>query len=668
MRVSGKKLVSCCIAVTVVVCMLVASGGKTEHKIDRMIKKMSMDEKISQMIIPAIRTWNEENVTDLSKVPELKSALKKHQYGGVILFGANITGSEQVTRLLYDLQENNAEAEGVSAHIPYLTPVDEEGGIVIRLMSGTRMTGNMAVGATPAPIENAEKTGTVIGEELAAAGFNTDYAPVIDVNNNCENPVIGTRSFSDDPEVVAELGNAYAKGLSKSNIIATFKHYPGHGDTGVDSHIDTPSVEKTYDQIKQTELVPFKAAIENGADMIMTAHITYPLIDEEVTYGDGKTKGFYPATMSKKMLTNILRNDMGYDGVVVTDALEMDAIKTAGLVPGAEGSVEYSINIAEKVINAGADILLLPTDMINAGAVDFYDEYISGIASKVEAGNIDPKRIDESVKRILLLKEKYGILKLNGDQEDKQSIDDKVKNSLEVIGSENHHKVEMEIAKEAVTLLKNDDDLIPVSKDTKKIVFLGRLEGDKTTINYVVDEMRKEGLIGETADVIVENYLTADKELNYTDDMKDSISSADVVIALSYASGGGLLDREKPQNKAIYNAIEDVHNSGGKFILISENLPYDAAAYQDADSILLAYMGSGLDIDPTEKTKNDAGVTASNANIISSLETVFQGNDTKGTLPVNIPVIKEKEDGTLEYGEEILYKKGFGMTGSETAD
>ena len=153
------------------------------------------------------------------------------------------------------------------------------------------MTGNMAIGATTDSVKNAEETGRILGEELAALGFNADFAPDIDVNNNPSNPVIGTRSFSDDPDLVSKLGKAYAKGLSENNIIATYKHFPGHGDTSVDSHIGTPSVEKTYDEIKKTELVPFEAAIKDGAEMIMTAHITYPLIDEPKTFGDGVTQG-----------------------------------------------------------------------------------------------------------------------------------------------------------------------------------------------------------------------------------------------------------------------------------------------------------------------------------------------------------------------------------------
>ena len=628
------------------------------------VSEMSMDEKISQMIIPAIRTWNEENVTDLNRVPELKEALKKHQYGGIILFGSNITDNEQVTRLIYDLQENNAQNESASVHIPYLTPVDEEGGIVIRLTNGTRMTGNMAIGATPDPAGNALKTGEILGEELAAAGFNVDFAPDIDVNNNPSNPVIGTRSFSDDPELVAELGMAYAKGLSKSNIIATFKHFPGHGDTCVDSHIGTPSVEKTYDELRETELVPFQRVIENGADMIMTAHITYPLIDEDVIYGDGKTRGFYPATMSKRMVTDILRNDMGYDGVVVTDALEMDAIRTAGLVEGEEDSSEYRINIAEKVINAGVDMLLIPADMNNEEMVALYDEYISGIAAKVESGDISEERINESVKRILELKIKYGIFDDDGDIRNKTDVDDIVQNSIKVIGSKSHHDTEQSIARDAITLIKNDNSLLPVSGKVRSIELLGRLKGDEATLRYAVDEMKSEGMIDDDTEISFDYYYdsSADIKLNYTEEMKQRISSADVVIGFSYASGS-IPGNDDPQYTGIHNAMEDVHAGGGSFILVSENLPYDAALYQDADAIVLAYLGSGLNIDPTDKTASGTVSSAINENIIAAVETIFGYNSPKGKLPVNIPVVEKKEDGTPEYGKDILYERGFGLKG-----
>lgn len=617
-----------------------AIDDETDQNLDAIISAMSLDEKISQLIIPAIRTWNDADVTDLSAAPELASALRNHQYGGIILFGGNITGAEQATRLVYDLQKNNMQIEGASAHIPYLMPVDEEGGKVIRLNTGTRMTGNMAIGATIDATANAELTGMILGEELATIGFNTDFAPVIDVNNNPANPVIGTRSFSDDPETVASLGAAYSKGLSGSNIIATYKHFPGHGDTEVDSHIGTPSVEKSYEELMGKELVPFKKVIEDGADMIMTAHITYPLIDEEKTFGDGKTKGFFPATMSKKMITGILRTDLGYDGVVVTDALEMGAISTAGLVPGKENSAEYGVGIAAEVINAGVDMLLLPRDITSPAAASYYDEYISGIAAKVESGEISEKRIDESVKRILKLKVKYGIYSPYEAQEEAVSIDERVAECKEIVGSKEHHEKEMELARQAITVVKNEAGTLPIKDDSKKTVIIGLQQGDAKAINFALDELSK------SADI---NYFY-------------STSKADYVIAFSYASDSSVLDKNNPQFVALHKAIADTHKAGGKFILVSENLPYDAAVYQDADAIVLAYMGAGLNVDPTRDKESENGMGARNANVVAAIETIFGANTPKGHLPVNVPVVEESEDGTLKYGTEYLYERGFGLT------
>ncbi|MCR4963922.1 MAG: glycoside hydrolase family 3 protein [Firmicutes bacterium] len=631
--------------------------------VEAIVSGMTLDEKISQMIIPAIRTWNGENVTDLAAFPELEEVLQKHQYGGVILFGANITGTEQTARLVYDLQANNLAMENVTSHIPYFMPLDEEGGIVTRLVSGTRMTGNMAIGATGASAEeNAETTGKIIGEELAALGFNVDFAPVIDVNNNAANPVIGTRSFSDDAETVARLGTAYARGLQASHIIATYKHFPGHGDTATDSHIGTPSVEKTYEDILATELLPFQAAIDNGAEMIMTAHITYPLIDEEVVYGDGVTKGYYPATMSKKMMGDILRGDLGFDGVIVTDALEMDAIRTAGLVPGAEDSTKYWIHIAEKVINAGVDILLLPMDLKNEDAALFYDDYIAGLAALTEAGTIPQEKIDESVTRILRLKEKYGMLDGEYGHDALEAVLEK---AAETVGSDAHHETEAAIARQAITMVKNGETAIPLNKEMKNLVFLGCQEQDCIAIQYAVDKLRDAGLLAQDAHTVIDYYYDGaaegEKQLHLTGETKAAIDEADAVIALTASARQSALERSTPQNTAIYQAIERTHAAGGRFVLISVNLPYDAARFQDADAILLAYMGSGLNMDPTERKDASSDRMAFNANVIAALETVFGGNHPNGTLPVNIPVIEETPDGGYAYGEDNLYERGFGL-------
>ena len=357
--------------------VLDAKTGSTEE----IVEAMSLDEKISQMIIPAFRTWNGEEVTDLNEVPELADALRKHQYGGVILYAVNIAGTEQVTRLLSDLQKNNAQNEDVSVKIPYMIPLDEEGGNKVRIASATRMPGNMAVGATSGTaVDNAFTEGRVIGEELAAIGINVNYAPVMDVNCNPSNPIIGIRSFSDDPNAVATLGVKYKEGLSQSNIAGTYKHFPGHGDTATDSHIGTACSYKTISQLENQEYLAFKSGIAAGADMVMVGHITMSNIDG------------LPATVSPTMVNGELRGKLGYKGVVVTDALGM----------GAVANIYSSADLAVKCLQAGDDILLMPADLSAA---------VKGVEKAVADGTLTEKRIDESVLRILTLKEKRGILK-----------------------------------------------------------------------------------------------------------------------------------------------------------------------------------------------------------------------------------------------------------------
>lgn len=630
--------------------------------VETILASMSMDEKISQMIIPAIRTWEGKDVTELSAVPGLQKALRRHQYGGILLFGQNVTGTGQVTRLIADLQENNLHVKNVSAHVPYFMPVDQEGGAVVRLVSGTRMTGSMAIGATgDRAAANALATGQLIGRELAAVGWNVDFAPDVDVNSNPANPVIGTRAFSDDPAVVAELGRAFARGLRDNGVIATYKHFPGHGDTGTDSHIGTATVRKTYEELRATELAPFRAAIENGAELIMTAHITFPLIDKEVVFGDGETKGYYPATMSHRIISEILRRDMGYEGVVVTDALEMDAIRTAGLVPGEKDSTEYRVNIAQQVILAGVDILLVPADLKGEAVADFYDEYVDGLIAKVRSGAISEERIDESVERILRLKEKYGILESSavGD------VDRRAAEAETVVGCDAHRTTELEMARQAVTLVRNEGQLLPLSENERHVVILARLEEEMASMEYAVRRLREEGLLSPETQVTIDYYYDPDKrgdeKLHCTEELQEAIGAADVVIGLSKMLGLGTLAADSPQYQALQRAIEEVHAAGGKFILLSNNLPYDAARYREADAVLLAYMGAGLDADPTARD-GSAAASAYNANVLAAMEIVFGGSAPVGRLPIDLPVILEKEDGTLTYGRDRLYERGFGLS------
>ncbi|MBQ9003397.1 MAG: hypothetical protein IJ087_16230, partial [Eggerthellaceae bacterium] len=530
---------------------------------------------------------------------------------------------------------------------------------------------------------NALATGKVIGEELAAAGFNVDFAPDIDVNSNPANPVIGTRSFSDDPQAVADLGAAFADGLSESGVIATYKHFPGHGDTGTDSHLGVSAVTKTLDGLAACDLVPFRNAIANGADLVMTAHITLPEIDDEVEFADG-TKGHYPATMSAKALTGVLRTEMGYDGVVITDALEMGALYAVPLVAGGgdtekarADSAEYGANLAVKVIEAGGDLLLMPKDLTGDSAVRYYDNYIAALVEKAQADPAFAARIDESVTRVLEMKERHGILDLDAGGDE---VDQKVANAEEEIGSPAHRAVESCIAREAVTLLKNEGCALPLSGHGGNTVVFARDSDHVATVEYAVSRMQAAGLVDENARVVnlesgtatgsdssgtritigfYRDYPAGGAVVHYTDEMKEAVASADAVVALSINYNLAALQPTADQYLGVTQVMSDAHAVGAPFVLLSSNLPYDAARYQGADAIMCSYMAAGLDDDPTDAAGN---LVAYNANVVAALVSMFGAFAPTGTLPVSIPAIELAPDGAASYSTgEALYSRGFGL-------
>ncbi|WP_202709733.1 beta-N-acetylhexosaminidase [Sporosalibacterium faouarense] len=335
--------------------------------ITELIKTMTLDEKIGQMVILGFEgdSLNED----------VKSLINQYKVGGFILFKRNVENSNQLLSLLNSLKETNSDNK-----IPLFLAVDEEGGKVSRMPDELIDLPNSNVVGESKNNEFAINLGRILGQQLQSFGFNLDFAPVLDVNSNPNNPVIGVRSLSSNPQVVGELGVEIMNGIKEKGIIPVVKHFPGHGDTSVDSHLGLPKVNKDLSSLRQLELIPFKEAIENDVDTIMIAHILFPELDPN-----------YPASLSERLVTDLLRKEMGYKGVVITDDLTMGAIKD-----------NYSINdAAVKAILAGGDIVLVCHE---------YENEITAIDSLKEAvvnGIITEERIDESVYRILKLKNKY---------------------------------------------------------------------------------------------------------------------------------------------------------------------------------------------------------------------------------------------------------------------
>jgi len=388
---------------------------KNNADIERIIDSMTVKEKVGQLLLIG---FSGKEVT-----PHIRRWVKRRKVGGVAIFARNIESTEQIARFTRGIQSLTRRS------IPAFISLDQEGGNVVRLKDGaTVLPGNMALGATRSTALS-YVAGQALGTDLKRLGFNMNLAPVLDVNSNPRNPVIGIRSYGERPELVGALGTWFVRGQQEAGVTGVAKHFPGHGDTHADSHFAMPSISTDLDRLRRLELVPFERAIAAGLDAVMTAHIALPKVAEEPNL---------PATLSYKILTEELRERMGFQGIVITDGLEM------------RGIVErYGAGTAAvRAILAGADMaMILWTNRKK-------EEVYASLLRAVERGTIGMQRLDESVRRILRVKLRRGIF----DRELpplRTVLRDGNRNKV-------HRRVAERIATESITLVRNHGDMLPL--------------------------------------------------------------------------------------------------------------------------------------------------------------------------------------------------------------
>ncbi|KUP38107.1 glycoside hydrolase family 3 protein [Bacillus halotolerans] len=598
----------------------------------QIVDRMTLDEKIGQMLMPDFRNWKKEGESSpqaFTKMnEEVAGLIKKYQFGGVILFAENVKTTEQTVRLTDAYQK-------ASPKIPLLLSIDQEGGIVTRLGEGTNFPGNMALGATRSRI-NAYQTGSMIGKELSVLGINTDFSPVLDINNNPDNPVIGVRSFSSDRELTARLGLYSMKGLQRQNIASALKHFPGHGDTDVDSHYGLPLVSHNQERLREVELYPFQKAIDAGADMVMTAHVQFPAFDD-TTY-KSKLDGsdiMVPATLSKKVMTGLLREEMEFGGVIVTDALNMKAIADHF---GQEEAVVMAIK-------AGVDIALMPASVTSLKDEQKLASVIDSLKEAVKNGDIPLQQINKSVERIISLKIKRGIYPAQHDS----SIDKKVKKALKTVGSKHHTKTEQKIAEKAVTVLKNDQHTLPFKpKKGSRILIAAPYEEQTASIEKTIHDLMQRKKIKS---VSLNKMNFAEKVFNA--EHEKQVKEADYIITGSYVVkndpvvNDGVIDDTVTDSskwatafpRAVMNAALQ-HKK--QFVLMSLRNPYDAANFEEARALIAVYGFKGY-----------ANGRYLQPNIPAGVKAIFGQSKPKGTLPVDIPSVTKPGD--------ILYPFGYGV-------
>lgn len=558
--------------------------------VDKTLARMTLEEKIGQLFTTyaygtSADTDKAADVTRNQKwlgVDNAQQAIDKYHLGGVIYFAwsDNLQNPRQVAALSNGLQE---AALSRSAEVPLLVSTDQEHGIVRRLgPPATQFAGNMALGASGSE-RDAREAGKIAGQELRAVGINQNFAPVADVNVNPANPVIGVRSFSSDPALAADLTEAQVRGYQsgRAGTVATAKHFPGHGDTDVDSHIGLPVITHTLEEWRDIDAPPFRRAVDAGIGAVMTGHIQFPELDPT---GD-------PATLSEPIMTGLLRDEIGYDGVVVTDSLSMAGVRET--YPD-----EY---VPVKALQAGVDMLLMPPNLDTA-----YNAVVEAVAN----GELTEKRIDTSVRRILTLKYRQGIVKR--PFADPKRVD-------RVVGAPSHLRAAARITDRTTTLVKNDDRVLPLADDGQNVLVTGWGEDAVAELTRRIDER----------DVTATSHYTG------TDPGAGTIAAAvaearghDSVVVVTNGSGAN------PGQAALVNALIE---TGRPVVTIAVGTPYDIAHYPEAGTHLATY-------------------SYREGALESATRVLFGEVRPRGRLPVTIPTADDPDKPLFPLGHGLNYR------------
>ncbi|TDD87204.1 glycoside hydrolase family 3 protein [Actinomadura darangshiensis] len=572
--------------------------GRKDPRLLRLLRSMSLEDKAAQLFVLQIHgtSATTDDPADVAAnrklygVDNAAQVIARYHPGGIIYYGENVQDPHQLAAFSNGIQH---AAMAQQHRIPATIAIDQEGGIVARVQPpATQSPGSMAL-AAGRRTGDARALARITGGELRAIGVNQDYAPDADVNVNPANPVIGVRSFGSDPALVSDMVTAQIGGYRSAGVTATAKHFPGHGDTKTDSHTGVPQIGHTRAEWERLDLPPFRAAIEHGVDAIMTAHIVVPSLDPS---GD-------PATLSRPILTGILRDRLHYRGVVVTDALDMQGVRDKY---GDE-------NIPVLALKAGVDVLLKPPADDQGNGV--FARQLAAVVDAVKSGELTEKRLDESVYRILALKRERGLFR--DPYADESKID-------KVVGTPAHLAAAQRATDRTTTLVKNGAGVLPLKPGARKALVTGW--GLSTTATLGTEIARR----GATTTIRQTGIDPGQAEI---DEAVAAAREQDLVVAVTNRAWD--VETEAGHNgPGQMNLVKALIATGRPVVVIAVRDPYDIAWFPGATTYLATYSYTA-------------------EALRSAAETLFGELDPRGRLPVAIPV-RDDPDG-------VLYPFGYGL-------
>lgn len=553
--------------------------NQKDNWVEETLSKMTLEEKAGQMVFPNV--YGIYMSEDSPEYERLRFLVEEKKVGGLIFFLSNLYDQVVLTNKMQRL-----------AKVPLLIAADYEHGVSMRIDGATAFPNTMAIGA--ADDENLTyELGKITAIEARSIGVHQNYAPVSDVNNNPMNPIINIRSYGESPELVAKHSNAFLKGLQENGMIATAKHFPGHGNTSIDSHLDLPVITSSIEELHKIELYPFKENIKAGVMSIMVGHLAVPSIE-----GDSGI----PASLSKKIITDLLKNQLGFNGLIVTDALNMHGI--TNYYSTAKATIE--------AIKAGNDCILFPDDPV---------ESIDAIINAVKTGELEESRLDYSVRKILMAKKWLGLDKNRFVDVDKISS---------IVGRNEHLKVALDLSRKSITLLKNENNLLPLSQNPEiKYAHISIIDSR----NENDGEHFRRLILDKIPQVNSKKILLNSNDENYRQAIEICEKSDIVILSIylkvrSYQGTIWLTDKQAALVRSILKLKKPV-------VMISHGNPYLLSEFPEVD----AYLNNYGDTKYSEQ---------------AVVEALFGEIDIQGKSPVSIPNTEIKVGSGLKIKKSAL--------------
>lgn len=559
-------------------CTAPALAQSADKWAQQTLAKMSLEEKLGQMVM--VYYWGRFTSTDDPDFRELLREVKEQHIGGLIL-QAQRTPTNVERSQVYPTAALSNELQR-AARIPLFVAADFENGTAMRLADGTSLPSAMAVAATGDP-RDAYTAGKITAIEARAAGLNWIFAPDADVNDNPDNPIINTRSFGEDPARVSEFVVQFIRGVQQNGVLATAKHFPGHGDVNSDSHISVPVVSGDLAELNRVELVPFRAAISAGVGSVMSGHLVVPALEPDKNI---------PATLSPRILTDLLRKKMGFDGIEITDALDMAGVTQIDSPP----------NVAVRAINAGIDVLLIPPNP---------DAALAAMKEAVESGDLPIAKANEAVRRILRAKAQLNL-------EQNRLVDLNGLNT--VFGSPKFKNEAQDIASRGITLIRDSAQILPLDATKPQRILLVVISGDPDPYPGALIENELRDRAASLQTIRVDTKFTKANSVQLPP--ADTYDVAIAAVNIRVADGKGTVGLP-PEEIALLNTLITAPKPT---IVASLGSPYLVAQFPNAKTWLAAFG--------TQDVVQRAMARA-----------IFGQTAIAGQLPVSVPGVAKLGDG-----------------------